>query len=128
MSTILVVDDDPISRKALVAILSYEGHEILEATDGADGLNVARRHHPQLIISDVRMPTMDGHELVRHIRADQELATTAVIFYTASYHPREAQAAAAKCRVDRVITKPCSMRDFLVAVESVISTVTPPSP
>jgi len=128
MSTILVVDDDATSRKALVTILRYEGHEILEASDGADGLETAQRHRPQLIISDILMPSMDGYEFVRRLRTDQDLASTAVMFYTASYHQREAQALATRCQVDRILAKPCAMRDLLRAVESLIGAGAPPAP
>jgi diguanylate cyclase (GGDEF)-like protein len=129
VSKILVVDDDATGRKALVTLLRYEGHDILEASDGADGLKTAQRYHPQLIISDILMPSMDGYEFVRRLRTDQELATTAVIFYTASYHQGEAQALATKCQVDCVIAKPSPARDLLRAVESLIGAGSPlPSP
>jgi len=120
MSKILVVDDNAINRKAMAAVLGYEGYEILEAADGADALKQAQQHHPQLIISDILMPAMDGYELVRRLRADPALAPTAVIFYSGNYHQHEAQALARKCQVDRIIVKPCSSRDLLQAVASVL--------
>lgn len=122
MSTILVVDDDATNRKLLATLLGYEGHEVVEAIDGADGLASARLHRPQLVIADILMPSMDGYEFVRQLRADAELARTAVIFYTANYHQREAQTLAMKCQVDRVIVKPCPPHDLVRAVESVLQT------
>lgn len=65
MATILVVDDHPINREFLVTLLRYRGHSLLQAADGAEALQVARAAHPDLIISDILMPTMDGYELVR---------------------------------------------------------------
>lgn len=121
MSKILVVDDNAINRKALAAILGYAGHDILEAVDGVDALRMTEQHHPQLIISDIQMPLMDGYELVRRLRDTPVLALTPVIFFTATYRQQEAQAMAAKCCVDRIVVKPCSSRDLLCAVESVLN-------
>jgi diguanylate cyclase len=120
MSTILILDDNAINRKLLAELLTSEGHQIIEASDGAEGLLKARLHKPQLVISDILMPEMDGYEFVRLLRADAELARTAVIFHTANYHQREALALATQCHVDRVIIKPCAPADFLRAVESVL--------
>ena len=128
MSKILVVDDNAINRKAVAAVLGYEGHEVLEAVDGVDALRMAEQHHPQVLISDILMPAMDGYELVRRLRADPALARTAVIFYSANYHQHEAEALARKCQVDRILVKPCSSRDLLQAVESVLGAGTHPPP
>jgi CheY-like chemotaxis protein len=123
MATILVIDDHAINRKLLVALLSADGHLTLEASDGMEGLRVARAHRPQLIISDILMPTMDGYGLVRSLRADPALRTTPVIFYTAHYHEREARKLALACGVDRVLTKPCPTAELLKAVEQVMAGV-----
>ena len=61
---------------------------------------------PDLIIADVLMPTMDGYELVRQIRSDQQIALVPVIFFTAVYHESEARTLAESCGVQHVITKP----------------------
>lgn len=121
MALILVVDDNATNRKLLVSVLSFEGHEIIEAVDGLDGLTAARARRPQLVISDILMPSMDGYEFARQLRADPELAHTAVIFYTAHYHEREAHRLADECRVARVITKPSSTVDLLEAVRDVLA-------
>lgn len=68
MATILIVDDRPVNREFLVTLLSYGGHRLLEAADGADGLAISRAEHPDLIIADILMPTMDGYEFVRLLR------------------------------------------------------------
>ena len=79
MTNILVVDDNAPNRKALFALLQHEGYTPVEATDGADGLRVAELNRPQLIISDILMPSMDGYEFVRQLRSNPALAQTAVI-------------------------------------------------
>jgi PAS domain S-box-containing protein len=120
VTSILVVDDNAINRKLLSTLLRFEGYSVLEANDGAQGLEVARRERPHLIISDIVMPTMDGYEFVRQIRADPLLSSTSVIFHTAHYHEREARSLAQSCQVARVLTKPCESREVLKAVQQVL--------
>jgi CheY-like chemotaxis protein/GAF domain-containing protein len=121
MATILVVDDNAINRKLLVAQLSSSGHMTLEAGDGFEGLQLARARHPQLIISDILMPSMDGYSFVRALRGEAQLAATPVIFCTAHYLEREALKLAQACGVDRVLLKPCNSADLLRAVEQVMA-------
>ena len=120
MATILIVDDQPANRDYLVTLLGYGGHRLLEAADGAEALEIARAERPGLIIADVLMPTMDGYELVRQLRADPALAQTPVIFCTAHYHEQDARSLALSCGVSRVLTKPSEPEDVLNAVESVL--------
>ena len=117
MANILVVDDNATNRKLLSVLLKYEGHETLEADDGEEGLATARAERPQLVISDILMPSMDGYEFVRRLRADPQLGDIPVIFYTAHYHEREARALAQSCGVARVLVKPCPVADILGAVQ-----------
>ena len=123
MAKILVVEDNAINRKLVVALLSYDGHVTLEAHDGLDGLELARAELPQLIISDILMPSMDGFSFVRQLRSDQRLRGTPVIFHTAHYHEREARKLAEACHVSRVLVKPCPAADMLQAVEQVLAGV-----
>ena len=68
MTTILVVDDLATNREVLVTLLGYKGHRLIEAADGAEGLAAARAERPDLVITDVLMPVMDGYELVRELQ------------------------------------------------------------
>ena len=86
MTKILVVDDNATNRKLLVTWLGSAGYLTVEAVDGSDGLSTARREKPDLVVSDILMPTMDGYEFVRRLRGEAALAHTPVIFYTADYH------------------------------------------
>src|SRR6185503_7207840 len=81
MAKILVVDDRAANRDFLVTLLGYRGHDLLEAGDGAEALAMAKSNHPDLVIADILMPTMDGYEFVRHLRADADVANTAVVFW-----------------------------------------------
>ena len=121
MAKILIIDDNATNRKVLASVLGHEGYDIIEAGDGADGLAAVRSQRPQLIMADILMPTMDGYEFVRLLRADPDLGSTPVIFHTAYYHEREARNLAQVCRVERVLAKPAAAADILVAVEQVLA-------
>jgi CheY-like chemotaxis protein/GAF domain-containing protein len=128
VATILVVDDNALNRKLLVALLSGDGHLTFEACDGIDGLQAARARRPQLIISDILMPSMDGYGFVRALRLDPELHAIPVIFYTAHYHEREAHNLAQACGVTRVLVKPCPHAELLKAVEQAMAGVNESQP
>jgi len=116
MTKVLIVDDNASNRKLVAAILEHEAYVTLEAADGVDGLAKARAEGPDLVISDILMPSMDGFEFVRQLRADRMLAHTAVIFQTAHYHEREARRLAQSCQVARVLLRPCTAAEILDAV------------
>jgi PAS domain S-box-containing protein len=128
MFTILIVDNNPTNRQFLVTLLGYSGHRLLEAADGAEALEVTRAERPDLIISDVLMPAMDGFEFVRCLRADPACARTPVIFYTATYHEREARALAQACGVQHILTKPIEPADVLSIVDATLGLSSPPVP
>jgi putative two-component system response regulator len=107
MATILVVDDDDDIRRFFVQLLGRAGHEVVEACDGADALRKAAAHQPDLVISDLLMPAMDGFELVRLLRSESTLEETAVIFYTATFVQQEALDLARACGAIYVVQKPC---------------------
>jgi diguanylate cyclase (GGDEF)-like protein len=121
MARILVVDDNETNLKLVSSILRYEGHVTFEAHDGHQGLTLARSETPALIIADVLMPTMDGYEFVRLLRADPQLAGIAVIFHTAHYLDQEAQRLAEGCQVEHVLPKPCDAAQLLSTVALVLS-------
>lgn len=117
MATVLVVDDRKSNRELVVASLWGKGHELIEASDGAEALALVRSERPRVVITDILMPTMDGYEFARQLRADPEIAGTEIIFYTAHFRAREAENLADACGVFRVLTKPCEPADILRAVE-----------
>jgi len=121
MSTILIVDDHPTNRAFLVTLLGYAGHHLHEAADGAQALEAVRAARPDLVIADVLMPTMDGYEFVRRLRADPAIARTPVVFYTATYLEREAQALARDCGVEHVLVKPAPPDLILRTVAAILA-------
>ena len=92
MATILIVDDFSANRNVLVRLLRSQGHRLLEAADGREGLAAVHAEHPHLVITDVLMPIMDGYELARRLHLDPRTSGTPVVFYTAYYGEREARA------------------------------------
>jgi nitrogen fixation negative regulator NifL len=82
---ILIVDDNPADRKVLRYMVERNGHEAFEAENGAAGLQVARSVIPDLIISDVLMPVMDGFHFIREAKQDPIVCSIAFVFYSSSY-------------------------------------------
>jgi signal transduction histidine kinase/CheY-like chemotaxis protein len=100
MATILVVEDHAMSRQILMTLLEHSGHRVLEAAEGEEAFELACRMQPDLIISDMLLPNMDGREFVRRLRTKAVHADTPVIFYTAwCRHPED-------IRLDESL-KPC---------------------
>jgi two-component system, cell cycle response regulator DivK len=81
---ILLIDDQADEREIQRALLTHRGYSVLDASDGARGLEIALEEHPDLILLDVAMPRMDGFEVCRAIRADPRTENIPVLFYTAS--------------------------------------------
>lgn len=121
MAKILVVDDHSPNRDLIVALMGYSGHQSIEASDGSIALEQVRAEKPDLVICDILMPTMDGYEFVRQLRADPAIAHTEVIFYTATFMEREARSLANACGVSNVLIKPCEPQEILRIVEHALA-------
>ena len=81
---ILYIEDTPSNRLLVKRILLVEGYDILEASDGKAGLDLAQQEHPDLILMDMNLPDVDGYELTRRIRAIPELSDIPVVAMTAN--------------------------------------------
>jgi two-component system sensor histidine kinase/response regulator len=79
-STILIVDDTPANLRLLSHVLTKEGYAYIEASDGEKALQLAEKHHPDLILLDIMMPGMDGFEVVKQLKAEENLAEIPIIF------------------------------------------------
>jgi DNA-binding response OmpR family regulator len=86
---ILVADDDEDIRNLVCFRLEQIGHRTLRAADGEEALQAARAHRPHLCVLDVRMPKLDGFEVLRALREDMETKDIPVIMLTASVHEKD---------------------------------------
>jgi DNA-binding response OmpR family regulator len=80
---ILIADDDPEILTMLGIRLSKKGYEVLEAVDGTQTLDLARKHHPDLVLLDVMMPGKNGWEVAKELRADQQFTNVGIVMLTA---------------------------------------------
>ena len=122
MATILAVDNQLVNRELLVSLLGARQHRMLEASDGAEALALVRAYRPDLVITDILMPTMDVYEFVRQLRADPAIAATAVLFYAAQYHNNQAVYLAKSCGVGHILIKPCEPELIVRIVEELLLT------
>lgn len=77
---VLIVDDDPATRQLFAVNLAADGHVVLEAEDGRHGLERARLEQPDLVVTDVAMPLLDGFELAEELRRDERTSAIPFIF------------------------------------------------
>lgn len=118
---ILVAEDDPEARGLLKLLLSGGDYELIEAADGMEALERARAEHPDLVITDIVMPRMDGYELVRRLRQDDSTALTPVIFCSASYHEREVREMARSLGVQSTLAKPYDIAVVRAMVDAALA-------
>ncbi len=121
MSKILIVDDHEENLYLLRAMLTAIGAEVLEAANGAEALALARRTRPDLIISDILMPQMDGYALCRECKRDERLRDVPFVFYTATYTDARDEALALQMGAARFIVKPVESEEFHAVVSEVLS-------
>jgi PAS domain S-box-containing protein len=122
MTRLLIVDDNPQSLYLLQVLLSANGFELDLASNGAEALEQARRALPDMIISDVLMPVMDGFALCRACKQDERLKDIPFVFYAATYTDPKDEEFALSLGAERFIVKPLEPAKFLALLREIIET------
>jgi len=116
---ILVVDDHPSSRMTAVALLSVEGYDVLEAENGMAALDCVIDLNPDLILLDVMMPGMDGYEVCRRLKQDEQTRLIPIVFVTA-LNDRRARLKGIEAGGDDFLSKPFDQLELSARVKSLI--------
>ncbi len=115
---VLVIEDNLLNLKLIGAIITAQGYEVLEATTGLLGLELARRHHPALIVTDVRLPDISGLEVTRMLKGDLDTADIAIIGTSA--HAAASDEATQEAGCDAFMPKPIMVSDFIQVLRSLV--------
>jgi putative two-component system response regulator len=116
---VLVIDDHSSSRMTAVALLSVEGYEVLEADSGSKGLELVLESNPDLILLDVMMPGMDGFEVCRRLKEDEQTRLIPVVFITA-LNDRRSRIMGIEVGGDDFLSKPFDRLELSARVKSLV--------
>ncbi|MCB0115904.1 MAG: response regulator [Caldilineaceae bacterium] len=117
MPKILIIEDEQTIRNEVLDWLQFEGFDVTGAENGRQGLSEARKDPPDLIVCDITMPELSGHDVLLEVRADPHLNRTPFIFLTASAD-RASVRRGMNMGADDYITKPFTHTELLTAIES----------
>jgi DNA-binding response OmpR family regulator len=116
---ILVIDDEPYVLRSLSYLLTREGYVVETASDGEEGLARVRELHPPLVFLDIMMPRMNGYEVCKRIKQDQQLASTHIIVLSAKGQQVDRDRGLMH-GADEYLTKPFSPREVANRVHSLL--------
>lgn len=119
---LLVVDDEPNLLVAVGACLRGEGFDVVTARSGAEALVCVAESVPDLVVSDVRMPGMDGYQLARQLRSSPRTALTPVVFLTAKDETSD-RIEGFRAGVDAYLTKPFEPDELVAVIRSILERV-----
>ncbi|MDP2810017.1 MAG: response regulator [Rhodocyclaceae bacterium] len=120
---ILVVEDSPVEAELLRRVLVRAGYAVSVAHNGEEGLQMARARRPALVMSDIKMPVMDGYQLCRAVKYDDELWNVPLILLTVLSEPEDI-IEAINCGADAYLIKPCVETNLLERIRSLLATST----
>ncbi|MFA6561973.1 MAG: ATP-binding protein [Verrucomicrobiia bacterium] len=127
--TILIVDDNEPNLYQLQVLLGGNGYQVVAAANGAEALKKARQNPPDLIVSDILMPVMDGFALCREWKKDKRLRQIPFVFYTATYTDERDREFALSLGAEQFLVKPEESEVFMRIIRDVIQQVRrPPAP
>lgn len=114
MTMILIIEDHADLRNDITEILGFEGYTVISAGDGTEGLRLAKEEKPDVIVSDIMMPGMDGYEVFRRLHEDAETSKIPFIFMTGTHaHEKSGK------RADAYIKKPFPIDELISMIEKV---------
>jgi len=113
---VLVIDDDPDVRTLCKLNLRFDGHEVIEAAGGAEGLELISSDHPDAVLLDVMMPNVDGIQVLHRLRESEETADVPVVILSALVGIDD-QIEGLKAGADDYLTKPFSPTDLGAALD-----------
>lgn len=119
MKTVLIIEDNKNNLYMMRFIVTRLGHAVLEARDGASGVDLARRERPDLILMDIQLPVLDGYAATQQIRADaalQEVPIIAVTSYAMAGDREKALAAGCSAYIE----KPIDPESFIKELEKYV--------
>jgi DNA-binding NarL/FixJ family response regulator len=119
---LLVVDDEPNLLRAVAACLKAEGYEIKTARSGREALLQLAEAVPDLIVSDIRMPGMDGYQLARQLRGSPRTALVPIVFLTAKDETAD-RVEGFRAGVDAYLTKPFEPEELIAVVDGILNRV-----
>jgi CheY-like chemotaxis protein len=121
MARVLVIDDDEEQRTLMKAMLAGVGHEVLEASDGAEGLELVATYEPQLVLTDINMPGVDGHEVISSLRVASPDVPIIAVSGGSAIAKDELLEKAAQLGAVEVIMKPFGFEQLTGAVHRAIT-------
>lgn len=122
MATILAIDDDELVSRTLQRTLKLYGFQVMVARSGAEGLQLARRHPPDMLILDVIMPGLDGYQVARQVRGDPLLKELPILFLTAKIKDED-KIEGFRAGADDYMTKPFNVEELHLRVRAILRRV-----
>ncbi len=119
MTLILVIDDDDLVSRTLQRALKHYEYQVMTASSGIEGLQLARRHRPDLFILDIMMPGVDGYQVCRQIRGDPLLQDAPVLFLTAKAKDED-KIEGFRAGGDDYLVKPFNMQELELRVKAIL--------
>ena len=119
---LLVVDDEANLLRAVAALLRAEGYEVTTARSARDALTHVARFVPDLVVSDIRMPGMDGYQLARHLRDSPRTSLVPIVFLTAKGETED-RVEGFRTGVDAYLTKPFEPEELLAVIRNILNRV-----
>jgi len=116
---VLVVDDEPFILRSLSFVLRKGKMDVVEARNGEEALEMIRQHHPKLVFLDVMMPKMNGYDVVRAVRAEEEFSDVHMVLLTAKGQETD-RAVGMEAGANDYLTKPFSPARILQLAKEVL--------